>query len=46
MTAALVYEVVVFAVALVMVPALPKTRAIRGTPASDVDAAAPVGPAA
>ncbi len=46
MTAALVYEVVVFALALVMVPALPKTRALRGAPASDVNAAAPVGPAA
>lgn len=44
MTAALVYEVAVFALALLLVPALPRTRATRGIPTSDTASA--VGPAA
>jgi hypothetical protein len=35
MTAALVYEVVIFALALLMVPALPRTRPTRGAETSD-----------
>lgn len=46
MTAALVYELAVFALALLLVPALPTTRGTRGTPTPDVDGASVVGPAA
>ncbi len=44
MTAALVYEVAVFAVALLLVPALPRTRPTRGAETSDTASA--VEPAA
>ncbi|MBC8093340.1 MAG: DHA2 family efflux MFS transporter permease subunit [Pseudonocardia sp.] len=45
MTAALVYEIVVFGLALLLVAALPRTRTARSTSTSDVDSAAQAGPA-